>query len=59
MTEEKVAGDPLTSSGAYKPEYGGKKAKTAKGGSADPFTGSSGYRPDSPKLDTRGGTGHG
>ena len=57
VTEEKVAGDPLTSGGAYKPDYSGRKANTAKGGSADPFTGSSGYRPESPKLDTRGGTG--
>jgi len=56
VTEEKVAGDPLTSSGAYKPEYTPKTKSTKKGGAADPFTGSGAYKPE-PQLDSRGGTG--
>lgn len=51
------AGDPLTSSGAYKPDYtAAAPKKTKKGGAADPFTGSGAYKPE-PELSTRGGTG--
>ena len=58
VVENPNAGDPLTSSGAYKPDYTAAAApkKTKKGGAADPFTGSGAYKPE-PELSTRGGTG--
>jgi len=58
VVENPNAGDPLTSSGAYKPDYSSAAPKkTKKGGAADPFTGSGAYKPEPEELSTRGGTG--